>query len=165
MVGSMKLWARLAPLLLLGGPSCSGADEITGLACPAIAEPAVVIELVDADTLAPIEGATLLLTDDNLYLEEMTGYEGRYQGGLERPGTYRVEIFAEGHEYALLEDIVVPEGPCGPLTEQRVVELEPLAPWSPARLILTSEAETLEVRGAAREGVWVFVTEGGSAKE
>ena len=145
-----RSWPSLALALALWAQACSQVQESPAFACPAIAEPAVVVELFDSQTHESIEGATLLLSE-GAYLEEMSGFEGRYQGGLERPGTYRVEIFAEGYDYAAVDEVVAPEGPCGPITQQLVVELDPVPAWIPVRLIVETENATLEISGAVHK--------------
>lgn len=126
--------SRLLPILLLlqvpAIPACSSRDDAPPI-CNLAAEAAVVVTLVDADQETPIVGAMLVLSEGS-YTETMSDLgEGTYAGGLERPGTYRVDASAPGYLPATVTDVLARSLPCGPETQNLTIALDP-APVQPA---------------------------------
>lgn len=126
----MRLLSLLAggllPTLVLAG--CDFGNPI----CPAVAEPAVIVEVRSAATGAPeAKNASGVLVDgtytDSLRVTEETG-EGiplALAGGFERAGTYTVRIEKPGFEAWVRDGVEVDEGECGPKTERLTARLEP----------------------------------------
>lgn len=95
--------------------------------CTAESEPAVIVDLRDVGTAAPVEGAAIQLTDeDGGYSEPMREIgEGEYRGGFERPGTYSLTVTVTGYRSVTRNGIVAPARQCGPETQLVTIELEP----------------------------------------
>ena len=130
---SMRIPVSLRLILLLT-VACHGRTD--PLICTAVAEPAVVVELRDAVTLAPIVGATAILSE-GAYSETMfEGPDALYSGGFERPGTYQVDITATGFAAVTRAGITAPAGPCGPVTQNVTIDMQP----NPAPAFLIREA-------------------------
>jgi hypothetical protein len=111
-----------AGLVITMANACGGSR---GFACTQVAEPAVALQLRDAVTGNPVDGATAVLSD-SIFQQVMVGVgDGRYFGGFERQGTYRVAVARAGYQLAFLADIVVPGTRCGPTTQAVEIQLVP----------------------------------------
>jgi hypothetical protein len=114
-------------ILLLTG---CGDTIVDPVACPAIVEPAIVVEVRNARTGAPEADSALGVLRDGDYVDTMrvTGVtsEGTplsLQGALERAGTYDVQIEKEGFRPWTRENVTVESGECGPQTRRLTAEL------------------------------------------
>lgn len=101
--------------------------------CPAVAEPAVTVEVRNGTTESPAaDGATGLLIDgaytDSMRVVEETesGEPLALGGGYERAGTYTVRIEKSGFAPWTRTGVQVSEGPCGPETRRLTAFLEPV---------------------------------------
>lgn len=117
--------AACAFLLLIG---CDFGNPI----CPAVAEPAVIVEVRNAVTDDPeAENADGVLVDgeytDSLRINEETdeGIPVALAGGFERAGTYAVRIDKPGFQTWTREGVDVDEGKCGPKTKRLKARTEP----------------------------------------
>ena len=122
------------PCLLFAAACDNGVGG--SLACPAIAEPAVVVWLTDALTGDPVRGATATLREGS-YIETMSEVDGAYRGGLERPGTYDLLVTAAGYVDETRTGIAAAALPCGPNTQELAIAMQPLG--VPATLIVGSD--------------------------
>lgn len=87
-------------------------DPDSGLVCTAEFVYGVEVTAVDAATNAPVtDGLEGTLTEGD-YSEEMRRFENLLQGAGERPGTYDLEIRANGYETVNESGIVVTENEC-----------------------------------------------------
>ena len=110
----------LLPLALVATTGC---DEIFGdTVCTASAEPAVVVEVVDADTDDAITDA-IVWVQDGEFVDTLDFNEGLAAGAHERPGTYDVHVEAEGYAPWSQEDVVVRDGECHVRTRELTAEL------------------------------------------
>lgn len=103
----------LLSVLLLTVPfpfgSCLG-DQTT--VCTPVILDGLSVTLTDAETGAPISGATLTLTEGEFseVMRELNA--GQYVGASERAGTYRLTIEADGFSPRTEENIVVTANVC-----------------------------------------------------
>lgn len=111
-----------------------GNSSATPLVCTGEAEAAVLLTLRDATTQQPVTGATITLTDGAYSEVMLDSLNGQYLGGLERPGTYMVEISASQYLGQTIVDVVAPALPCGPETQRIDIALQPGA--SPVIMLL-----------------------------
>lgn len=100
------------------------------VACPAVVEPAVVVEIRNARTGAPEADSALGVLRDGDYVDTMrvagVTSEGRplsLQGAMERAGTYDVQIEKQGFRPWTRESVTVESGECGPQTRRLTAEL------------------------------------------
>ncbi len=117
----------LLVLLVLTGCEDPIVDSVN---CPAVVEPAIVIEVRDAQTGAPEADSALGLLRDGDYVDTMrvTGVtsEGAplsLAGAMGRAGTYDVRIEKEGFRPWTRENVTVASGNCGPQTRRFTAEL------------------------------------------
>ncbi len=82
------------------------------------------ISVTGADTGQPVE-ATVVVRDGD-YVEELETVGTYHVGAGERPGTYRIDITAEGYAQKTIEGVEVDEDGCHVETEERTVTLDPL---------------------------------------
>ena len=118
---------RLMGLLLMAGLpvfECRIIDE--PVACTTVFVYGLNVTLVDADTGAAIDGATLTLTE-GAYSETMEAFPGSgyYVGAGERAGTYTLTAEADGYESQTVTDIVVGADECHVIPVTLTVELTP----------------------------------------
>ncbi len=89
---------------------CIAVDD--GQPCTMVYVYGVNAEVTNAETNAPISGATLTLRDGT-YIEVMQSVAaGEYFGAGERKGTYTLTVAAAGFQTVTVEDIVVRADPC-----------------------------------------------------
>lgn len=114
-----------ASLLLLVG--CDFGNPI----CPAVVEPAVVVEVRNAETDAPeAQNAEGILTNgssvDTMHVTtETPNGIPLALAGMGRAGTYTILIEMTGFKTWAREGVHVEEGTCGPETETLTARLEP----------------------------------------
>jgi hypothetical protein len=126
-----RLWitASLLPAL-----ACGLAPE--GVACTASVEPAVVIEIRDARTGAPLAGSAGGVVRDGTFADSLRPYEstgvepgpaGLYsrRGADERPGTYAVEVRAAGYAVWTVSGVRASRGVCHVRTQRIRASLAP----------------------------------------
>lgn len=82
------------------------------------------ISVTGADTGQPL-GATVVVRDGD-YVEELMTVGTYHVGAGERPGTYRIDITAEGYAPKTIEGVDVDDSGCHVETEERSVALDPL---------------------------------------
>jgi hypothetical protein len=99
----MKNLTLLATALLVvacGGDGARPGDDRNSIACPAVAEAAVVVQFVEAGNGAPALVLASGTLTEGAYTEKMTGSTAANQlvsslaGGFDRPGTYNVAVTA-----------------------------------------------------------------------
>lgn len=120
----------LLPALLLGG--LAGCDGLGPQLCPLGIEPAVEVEVVDAETGAPVaQGAEGVIRDD-AYVDSLRRHVSRADGtvvtlsaGYGRPGVYRVEVVREGYAAWQRDGIRARRGDCGVVTARVRAALVP----------------------------------------
>ena len=121
------LGLAVAMLALQGLAACGGgggADD--PVVCVPISRPGVVVFLTDAGTGAPIEGATITLTEGTYEATVQAGDPGIYAGAFNRAGVYELIAEAPNYQTAYRSDIVVLDrGACDVVTATVDVELEP----------------------------------------
>lgn len=124
----MRVFTLLAvcTCLLLAG--CDFGNPI----CPAVVEPAVIVEVRNAVTDDPeAENADGMLIDgeytDSLRVTEETddGIPVALAGGFGRAGTYTVRVEKPGFRTWMREDVDVDEGECGSETERLTARIQP----------------------------------------
>ena len=125
----MRVFSFLAACVFLLLAGCDFGNPI----CPAVAEPAVVVEVRNAVTDDPeAENADGVLIDgeytDSLRVNEETdeGILIALAGGFERAGTYTVRVEKPGFQTWTREGVDVDDGECGPKTEQLTARIEPI---------------------------------------
>jgi len=115
-------------LFCLAMISCNQEDEADILArCTLEVRPALVITLIDDNTEAPIDGATIQVSDGD-FDTTLRQFEpgGEYEGPGERPGTYEINIVREGYQTLnFKEPVSVGEDECHVLTQSFIVRLQP----------------------------------------
>jgi hypothetical protein len=119
-----SFFAASTVLLLVG---CDVGTPI----CPAVVEPAVIVEVRNAVTNAPeadrVDGVLVDGTyTDSLRVQEETddGLPVALAGGYGRAGTYTVRIEAPGVQ-TWTREVTVDDGECGPNTKRLQATLEP----------------------------------------
>lgn len=124
----MRIFLFLSACTFLLFSGCDSNNPI----CPAVAEPAVIVEVRNAVTEDPeAENAEGVLIDgnytDSLRIKEETdeGIPVALAGGFERAGTYSVRIDKPGFQAWTREGVDVDEGECGPETERLDARIEP----------------------------------------
>lgn len=106
----------VASLMLLGG--------CVDVACSSLAQWGLSVQVTGADTGQPI-AATVIVRDGD-YVEELVVVGDRHVGAAERPGTYRLEITADGYTSRVVDGVEVDDGGCHVDTERFTVALEEL---------------------------------------
>jgi len=98
--------------------------------CPDIVEPAVVVEVRNAETGAFEADSALGVLRDGEYVDTMRvsgvtsdGIPRSLQGAMERAGTYDVRVEKDGFRLWTRENITVESGDCGPQTRRLTAEL------------------------------------------
>jgi hypothetical protein len=96
--------------------------------CPAVAEPAVEVEVSDATTGRYVAAEAEAVITDGSYRDtlrrgvitqvEPTLIVKTLVGGFERPGTYDVSIEHPNYQSWTRSGVEVPSGKCGPDTQQ-----------------------------------------------
>lgn len=81
------------------------------------------ISVTGADTGQAVEA--MVVVRDGDYVEELMQVGTYHVGAGERPGTYRIDISAEGYAPATIEGVDVDDSGCHVETEERAVALEP----------------------------------------
>jgi hypothetical protein len=104
------------------------------IVCPAVIEPAIVVEIRDAQTGVPLADNARGAVHDVAYTDSLTPYEGRAtSAGLElvsrraadeRPGTYFVEVTHPGYRTWSLSGVRVVKGQCGVKTRRLSAALQ-----------------------------------------
>ncbi|MBN1490638.1 MAG: carboxypeptidase regulatory-like domain-containing protein [Phycisphaerae bacterium] len=118
---------RLMSLLLVAGlplAECRVIDD--PVVCTDIFVYGINVTLTDADTGAPIAGATLTLTEGTYseILEAFPG-SGQYVGAGERAGTYTLTADADGYESKTVTNIVIGADECHVIPVVLTIELTP----------------------------------------
>lgn len=99
--GSARCAIALAALIV---PGCGFADQ--GLVCTAQFVYAVTVEVRDSLTGGPPGSTPVGTLSDGQYRETMESHGDQFlYGGGERPGTYAVEVEAEGYRPWRIEDV------------------------------------------------------------
>ncbi|MDE2982680.1 MAG: hypothetical protein OXU74_15935 [Gemmatimonadota bacterium] len=100
------------------------------LVCTAQYVYAVTVEVQDSLTGGPPGSTPTGTLTDGEYQETMESYGGRFlQGGGERPGTYDIEVRAEGYRPWRVEGVVAGHDGCHVESIQLVAEM--VAPTAP----------------------------------
>ena len=94
--------------------------------CPPVVLPAVEVNLTNAQTGAPISGATLTLIDGEYSETLQESGSGAYLGAFGRSATYTLMIQAEGFTQATLEALEAASDECGVVTSAYPVQLDPV---------------------------------------
>ena len=116
-------------LLAIGACSSSATDPVI---CTAEARPALVVEIRDAKTLAPIAAAAVVEVRDGSFVETLSpgqdGFVTQLQrwGVYERAGTYTIEVRRSGYATLTLAGIVVGRDQCHVITRTIQANLTPL---------------------------------------
>jgi len=114
----LKLVFSVCAIIFIG---CEVAtDCTTGL------EPAITIKLKDKKTGSGIiEGKGFAILRDGGYVDtiEFRRHDIEMGGGYERAGKYSVEIEMEGYERWTKDNVMAPQGDCGPITQNIVAFL------------------------------------------
>jgi len=104
--------ARLAGVATVGVALYAGQGCEDDFVCDAEALAGLEINVVDSLTGEPLAvPATVVVTEGAIFNELQTG--NRIYAAHERPGSYDIEIRAEGYETWHLGNVVVGGGPCG----------------------------------------------------
>jgi hypothetical protein len=82
------------------------------------------VSVTGADTGQPV--AATVVARDGDYVEELEQVGTYHVGAGERPGTYRIDIMAEGYAPRTIDDVEVDEDGCHVDTAERSVALDPL---------------------------------------
>ena len=104
--------ATLSVLLLAAQLPFGSCLDDQGVICTANLVYGLSVTLTDADTGAPISGATLTLTEGDFSEVMMELDAGQYVGAGERAGTYRLTIEADGFAPRTEENIVITANVC-----------------------------------------------------
>jgi hypothetical protein len=105
-------------------------------ACPAVISPAIVVEIRDARTGAPLANDAKGAVHDGAYVDSLAPYEGTGSGAGplvlfsrraadERPGNYSVEVNHAGYRAWTRTGVRVVSGQCGVKTRRVSASLEP----------------------------------------
>jgi hypothetical protein len=123
--------ASLVLMAALGG--CTDSPSESAVVCPALADPAIVVEIGDATTGMPIAAQARGAVQDAAYLDSLVPYGSLASGqllsrqaGFERPGTYMVEVVAPNYLPWQQGPVVVARTVCGPATVSLTANLEPI---------------------------------------
>jgi hypothetical protein len=107
-----------------------------GYSCPAVISPAIVVEIRDARTGAPLANDARGAVREGAYVDSLTPYEGTAAGAGplvffsrraadERPGNYSVEVNHAGYRAWTLAGVRAVSGQCGVKTRRVSASLEP----------------------------------------
>jgi hypothetical protein len=105
-------------------------------ACPAVINPAVVVEIRDAQTQAPLANDARGAVHDGAYVDSLVPFEGTGSGAGplllfsrraadERPGSYSVEVNHPGYRAWTMSGVRVFTGQCGVKTHRVSALLRP----------------------------------------
>jgi len=114
----------------------------------------VVVKLSDAESGAPIQGATLILTTKGSEEETMQQFastpEAMYDGAIDHAGTFSLSISAAGYESQMRTAIVVRWLGCHLDTQFLEIALvpQPTLHDDPALLLIVFGSEGVEVHAA-----------------
>jgi hypothetical protein len=95
--------------------------------CPAVVTPAVVVEIRDAATGAPLANGAKGAVHDGAYVDSLTPYEGigpdpntliSLRAADERPGNYAIEITHAGYRTWTVAGVRAVDGACGVITRR-----------------------------------------------
>jgi hypothetical protein len=103
--------------------------------CPAMISPAIVVEIRDARTGAPLANDARGAVHDGAYVDSLVPYEGTGGGAGplilssrraadERPGTYSVEVNHPGYRGWTVAGVRASKGKCGVETHRIAASLE-----------------------------------------
>lgn len=102
--------------------------------CPAIVNPAIVVEVRDSRTGAPLAGGAQGAVHDGSYVDSLKPYQGispdpstliSLEGALGRPGEYSVELRRSGDASWSITGIRATRGECGVSTAVLRADLIP----------------------------------------
>ncbi len=112
-MGQMKTrLVRLAGIAAVGVALYAGQGCEDDFLCDTATLAGLEIDVVDSLTGEPLAlPATVIVTEGALFNEVQSGT--RIYAAHERPGSYDIEIRAEGYETWRLDNVMVGEGPCG----------------------------------------------------
>lgn len=123
--------------LVLGSAGLAGCQNpfADGYSCPAVMSPAIVVEIRDARTGAPLANDARGAVHDGAYVDSLTPYEGTGTGAGplllisrraadERAGTYSVQVTHPGYLTWTLGGVRAVVGQCGVKTHRLSVSLE-----------------------------------------
>ena len=115
-------------LIAAGAPLLAGGCEVLGLSCNDDAPSALVVDVVDDATGAPVSGAIVWVSDgaftDTLFVEE-----GTASGPTMRAGNYDVHVEHADYASWVRHDVEVSENACGqPRTRELTARLERNSP-------------------------------------
>jgi hypothetical protein len=105
-----------------------------GYSCPAVVNPAIVVEIRDARTDAPVANGARGAVHEGAYVDSLTPYEGfgtapftlvSRRAADERPGTYSVEVNHPGYRAWNVAGVRAVSGQCGVETRRLSAALEP----------------------------------------
>ena len=129
---------RFCSALVLGSVILAGCNNPFGgdYSCPEVISPAVVVEIRDARTGAPLANDARGAVHDGAYVDSLTPYEGTGTGAGplllisrraadERAGTYSVEVNHPGYRTWTLAGVRAVAGQCGVKTRRLSASLEP----------------------------------------
>jgi len=128
----MRISCLFALFVVLVG--CGGAT--TNYSCPAVAKPAVVVEVRDAVTSSPIGAGSQGFVREGGYTDPLIPYEVKQsdpsvilslQAALNRPGTYSVEVQHQGYQTWTATGVRVTSDACGVVTMRVRADLVPSA--------------------------------------
>lgn len=132
----MRGWLEIAVFLACAICTLGLACEIPPIFVYPCADPALTIQLIDADSNEPVVNATVVASNgvamETLQLHSDVGpYCGRPYAdywGIGQAGSYTVQIEAEGYVGQMIEVIVVPEeaNGCGYVPVDLLVKLRAL---------------------------------------
>ena len=129
---SKKVYSALVFTLL----SLTGCSNPFGGAysCPAVITPAIVVEIRNARTGAPLASGAKGAVHDGSYVDSLIPYEGigldptaliSRRAADERPGTYAVEVNHPGYRTWSVGGVRAVAGKCGVSTHRISASLEP----------------------------------------
>ncbi len=102
--------------------------------CPAVVNPAIVVEIRDAGTGAPLANGARGAVHDGAYVDSLTPYESTgpgietlvsLSGAHGRSGTYAIEVNRAGYRPWTAAGVRVVEESCGVRTRRVSASLEP----------------------------------------
>jgi hypothetical protein len=124
--------------LVLASVSLAGCHNpfAGGYSCPAVINPAIVVEIRDARNGAPLANDARGAVHEGAYVDSLTPYEGTGTGAGplllisrraadERAGNYSVEVNHAGYRAWTLAGVRVVSGQCGVRTRRLSASLEP----------------------------------------
>ncbi|MEJ7758295.1 MAG: hypothetical protein WKF55_01755 [Gemmatimonadaceae bacterium] len=120
-------------LALVGLTSCNN-PFAGGYSCATVRTPAIVVEIRDGRTGAPLANAARGAVHDGAYIDSLRPYEGSGPGPAnlvsrraadERPGTYRVEVNHPGYRTWTVGGVRAVSERCGVRTSRISASLEP----------------------------------------